>query len=448
MKKLISPIVFKNKKVLIVGFSMSNIAVLKYLVGKELALLTITDLKSENELKESVKRAQEFFPNARFVLGKHKTNDFLEADLIIRNPSVSVKSPFIKKAVDAGIAVETDVSLFFKLVPTTNIIGVTGTKGKTTTATFLAKMLSDQGFPTILAGNMGIPVMGEIDKVKKDSWICLELSSFMVESLERHKIGPRIAVYTSLFPDHLNTYKTYEDYKNSKKGLFLHQKKTDITFINRHDANLKSFVPEIPSQVLFFGYEDIPPVVNLKPEGIHYRNNIAAAFVLAKKLKLDMKKLKKTAEDFIGVEHRMEHLGIVNEVELINNSASTNPGSFLADAEIIIKKGKPVYLLAGGSDKKLDFSKMIKFINDTANIRGVVLFQGQGTDRLRKGLSPTKILGICNNMPQAFAKIMKSATKGSIVFLNPGCASFGVFKDEFDRGKQFKKEVEKLKAAA
>lgn len=439
---------FKNKKILIVGLGISNVAVAKYLADKKIVSLTITDLKKEEELREDICQIKKIFPAVRFVLSQHQIKDFLEADLIIRNPSVPIESPFIKKAIDAGVTVETDVSLFFKLAPTTNIIGVTGTKGKTTTATFLAQMLADQGFHTVLAGNMGIPMMGEIDKVAKDTWVCLELSSFMVESLGYHKISPRIAVYTNLFPDHLDKYKNFKAYKNSKKGLFLHQKKTDITLINRHDVNLKDYLREIPAQVLFFGHEDIPSDLNLKLEGIHYRNDIAAAFVLAKKLKLNMEKVKETAENFCGVEHRMEALGTINEFEFINNSASTNPGSFLADIRVMVKKRKPVFLLAGGSDKNLDFSKMVNFINEAKNVKGIVLFQGQGTDRLSKGLNPVKILGIYNSMPRAFAKIMKNATRGSIVALSPGCASFGVFNDEFDRGAQFKKEVEKLKAVA
>lgn len=439
---------FKDKHVLIVGLGISNVAVAKYLADKKLASMTITDLKPEAELREAVTEIRKNFSQAKFVLGKHKEKDFLNADLIIRNPSVPIHAPLLKRAIEAGILVETDISLFFKLSPSKNIIGVTGTKGKTTTATFLAKMLEDRGLDTVLAGNMGIPVMGKLNEVGPESWVVLELSSVMVESLDRHKISPKIAVYTNLFPDHLNQYKTFETYKNSKKGLFRHQKKADITLLNKDDKDLSEFVPEIPSRRIFYGSNALPKNIKLKLSGKHYRTNLAAAFALAKELGLDLQKLKKTAEEFSGVEHRMEHLGIINGIEFINNSAATNPGAFLADAQTLVRKNRPIFLLCGGSDKNLDLSLMAGFINRTSKIRGLALFKGEGTNRLVKMLKPRKILGIYNNMPEAFEKVTSKIGKGGLVFLNPGCASFGVFNNEFDRGNQFKEQVSKLKATA
>jgi len=470
-EKSVSPVVFKNKKVLIVGLGMSNIAVIKYLAGKGLALLTVTDLKSKNELKESVKKVQEFFPNAHFVLGEHNINDFLCADIVIRSPSILPNTRFIEKAIDAGVNVETDMSLFFKLAPTIKsmafrerktykvlersqlaggakgpyIIGITGTKGKTTTATFLAKVIVEQGFHTILAGNMGIPIMAKLEMVRPETWVVIELSSFMCGSLKRHKLSPKIAVYTNLFHDHLDKYKTFEEYKSDKKALFLNQNKTDIVLINKNDKGLQDFVQGIQSKILFFGAKDIPAHVVLKVKGPHYRNNIAAAFVLAKELNWNMNKVIASAESFIGLEHRMEQLDIINGIEFINNSAATNPGAFLADIQMIAQQKKSIFLLTGGSDKNLDFNKMADFINNTGLIKGAVLFKGSGTDRLREYLDPIKIICVCNNMPEAFAEIVKSVVRGSVVILNPGCASFGMFKNEFDRGEQFKKQVEKLK---
>ena len=445
MKESIGPIIFKNKKVLIVGLGMSNIVVTKYLADKELALLRITDLKSENELKESIKKAQEFFPSAHFTLGKHNMNDFLCSDIIVRSPSILPNTHFIQKAIDAGVDVETDMSLFFKLDPTTNIIGVTGTKGKTTTATFLAKVIAEQGFHTILAGNMGIPIMTVLEQVRPETWAVIELSSFACGSLRRHKLSPKIAVYTNLFHDHLDKYKTFGDYKDDKKALFINQNKSGIVLINKNDKGLQDFVKQIKSKILFFGTEDVPADVILKIKSPHFRSNIAAAFVLARRMNWDMDKVIKSAQDFDGLEHRMEQLGIIKGIEFINNSAATNPGAFLADIQVIVQQKKPIFLLAGGSDKNLDFNEMTNFINNTELIRGIVLFNGNGTDKLRQYLDPVKIICVCDNMPKAFAEIMNNVVKGSIVVLNPGCASFGVFKDEFDRGEQFKKQVEKLK---
>lgn len=442
-----SLITFKNKKILIVGLGISNIAVIKYLADKKLGLLTITDLKSKNELKENINTVKKIFPNAHFVLGKHNINDFISSDIVIRSPSIFLNNFFIKKAINAGVPVETDVSIFFKLISSSNTIGVTGTKGKTTTSTFLYKVISDQGFDVVLAGNMGIPIMESLEKVGPKTWVVAELSSYMCASLGRYKISPKVAVYTNLFSDHLDKYKTFEDYKNDKKALFLNQKKSDILLINKNDKELKTFIDQAKSQVLFFSKENIPNNLTLQVKGPHYRDNIASAFVLAKKLNWNMNKVKKTAKDFAGLEHRMEYLGIINQIEFINNSAATNPGAFLADMQVIIKKSKPIFLLCGGSDKNLDFKKMADLINNADLIKGLVLFNGAGTNKLCKYLNSNKIIYICTSMPRAFKKIIKKAVKKSIVILNPGCASFGVFKNEFDRGEQFKEQVRKYKKA-
>jgi len=215
--------------------------------------------------------------------------------------------------------------------------------------------------------------------------------------------------------------------------------------INKNDKGLQDFIKQIKSKILFFKSKDVPTDTILKIKSPHFRNNVAAAFVLAKQMNWDINKVIKSAQDFTGLEHRMEQLGIINGIEFINNSAATNPGAFLADIQVIVQQNKPIFLLAGGSDKKLDFNEMINFINNTELIKGVVLFKGSATDKLHERLARTKVISVCDNMPEAFTKIMENAVKESVVALNPGCASFGVFENEFDRGEQFKKQVEKLK---
>ncbi|MCG2686216.1 UDP-N-acetylmuramoyl-L-alanine--D-glutamate ligase [Candidatus Parcubacteria bacterium] len=436
---------FKGKRILIAGLGISNVEVVRYLAGRGLGSLVITDLKPEGQLRERGDEVRKVFPAAEFVLGRHREEDFLNADLIIRNPSVPLDAPPIRKAVAAGVPVETDISLFFKLCPSPNIIGVTGTKGKTTTATFLARMLEAQGFSVILAGNMGIPAFRELEKVRPDGWVVLELSSYMVESLVPHRVSPHIAVYTNIFPDHLDHYPTLAQYKNSKKALFKYQRANDLVLLNRESPALKEFVPEIKSRVVFYGADDVPEEVSLKLKGQHYRANLAAGFVLAGELGLDLVGVARTAEEFSGVEHRMEDLGWVGEIRFVNNSAATNPGAFLADLKTVVGEGPPIFLLAGGSDKNLDFAPMAEVINQTPTIEGVVLFAGAGTKRLVQLIEPEKVWGVFDNLPQAFEQIVARARRGGVVFLNPGCASFGVFEDEVDRGAQFKNQVEKLK---
>lgn len=433
-----------DKRILIHGVGMSNVAVVKYLLDAGAKNITVTDLKNPIEVGKQLKEIEKLCSNVRFVLGRHEEKDFTNCDLIVRNPSIPLNNPLLQKALNKGVLVETDVSLFFKLSPTRNIIGITGTKGKTTTATFLTKVLKDQGYDVVMAGNMGIPVMDLLKSVTSNTWCVLELSSFMVESLSFHKISPHIAVFTSLFPDHLNSYKSFEEYVNSKKGLFQYQTGGDFTFINSTDKELLKFCMEVKALCVRYSYRDIPKNTQHSFKGKHYKNILGCGFALAKYLSLDVEKVKISVAAFDGVEHRMESMGVVGRIEFINNSAATNPGAFVADINEILKFGKPVYLLAGGADKKLDMSEISEIINESKLIKGVVLFQGIASDKLKESICKRKLLAVSDSMSDAFGKIVRIAEKGdrdSFVFLNPGCASFGVFENEFDRGTQFKQAV-------
>ncbi len=436
---------FKNKKILIVGLGISNVSFIRFLADKEILELIVTDLKPAETLVENVNSVKEIFPNAKFVLGSHDEKDFDLADLIVVSPSIPRTAPLIKKAIESGKNVESDISLFFKLCPSKNIVGITGTKGKTSTAHFLYEALLEQELSAVLAGNMGIPVFDVIDNINKKSWVVMELSSYMVESLDRHKISPKYSIYTNIFPDHLNTYKSFESYKNAKKGLFLHQKQNDVTFINSDDKELMLWKAEIPSKTIFYSNKTLPKNFSPKIKGAHYRTNYGAIYELFKNVNLDLKKLKNTVENFSGVEHRMEYLGKIDGIEYYNNSAATNPGAFLADLETLLKENKPLFLLAGGATKNLDLLEMAKKINKEANVKKVALFQGKSTDELKELISRKKVLGTFGAMQEAFDAINKVASKNGIIALNPGCASFGVFTNEFDRGNQFKAQVELLK---
>lgn len=437
---------FENKSILIHGLSISNIEVIKYLKDKNIKKLTITDLKDENELAELAEEAKEIFPKAELILGEHREEDFTSCDLIIRNTSIPLSSKYLKLASEKGIPIETDISLFMKLSPSKNIIGITGTKGKTTTTFLIYEMLKDQGLNVITGGNNQIPIMGELTKVKKDTWIVIEFSSWMIESIDVYKISPRVAVYTNLLVDHINYYKTVEDYHKSKEGLFKYQTKNDLLLINAEDKKLENYTKNAKAKIIKYKKEDLPSDITLKLKGEHYRSNAAAAYVLAKELNLDLDKIENTLKNFNGVEHRMEYLGEHNNITFINNTTATNPDSFIADLKTVVKEEKSIYLLCGGADKNLDFKEMISLINNTKLVEKIALFKGEATDKLIQDVDKDKILGVFDNMSDAFKEIVKSVStdKESIVFLNPGCASFGVFKNEFDRGEQFRKKYLQL----
>ncbi|MFA6982098.1 MAG: UDP-N-acetylmuramoyl-L-alanine--D-glutamate ligase [Patescibacteria group bacterium] len=436
---------FKGKKILVHGLGISNVAVVKYLADKKAKEIRITDLKPRGELKVEIDAVLKVYPRAVFVLGEHKEEDFLGADIIIKSPSIPNSTPLIQKALEKGIPVESDVTMFLKLCPSKSTIGVTGTKGKTTTTTFVEKMLRDQGFKTVIAGNMGIPVMGELNKVTEDTWVVLELSSFMVESMDLQKISPHVAIYTNIFPDHLNKYKSFSDYKNSKKALFRYQNSNDFVLLNGKDEELKEFSAEISTRTIYYSEEGIPEGTKLKLKGVHYERDLAVSFVLARELGLDQKKVLKSAEGFAGVEYRMQNLGVIKGIEFINNTAATTPIAFLSDVPVISEHGKRFFLLGGGADKNMDYKEMISLMNSTKNLSGIAFFKGAGTDKMVGSVNKSKVLGVFDDMSEAFGKIVGIAKKGELVALCPGCASFGVFEDEFDRGAQFNTEVERFR---
>ena len=414
---------FKDKKVLVMGLGLlgGGIGVAKFFC-KQGAKVLVTDLKTRKELKESVKKLNQ----VKFVLGKHRKEDFINADLIIRNPGVPRESKYLKIAKDNNIPIKTDIDIFFDLCPGT-IIGITGTKGKSTVATLLYLFLKKKYPKTFLAGNIGISPLEVLSKINKESKVVLELSSFELENLKK---SPKIAVITALFPDHLNRYKNFKDYVDAKKSIFKYQNKNDILVLNNDDPETKKLCSEAKSKVYFF-------------KG----SNIAAAVLVAELFKISKKDIKKVLSNFKGVPHRQEFVAEKKGVKYFNDTTATNPKAVIFAIETFRKRfpKSKIILIAGGEDKKLNYRSLARNIKD--NLDYVVLFPGTASNKIKKELgsffkepSSFKV----RSMKEAVKKASALAQKGDIVLLSPGAASFNLFENEFDRGNQFVKAVKKL----
>jgi UDP-N-acetylmuramoylalanine--D-glutamate ligase len=408
---------FKDQKVVIMGLGLhgGGVGAAKFF-HQQGAKLLITDLRTKKELKDSLKKLKGL--GAEFVLGKHRKQDFTKADLIIRNPGVARESSYLKIAQDNNIPVKTEIDIFFDLCPG-QIIGVTGTKGKSTTATLIYLLLKRKYNKTFLAGNIGISALEILSKLDKKSKVVLELSSFVLENLKK---SPEIALITNLFPDHLNRYKSFKDYIEAKKSIFKYQKKNDILILNQTDPNTKKLSSQAKSKVYFF-------------KG----SNQAAAIKVAKLLKVSLRDIEKVISNFKGIPNRQEFIALKKGVRYINDTTATNPDSLIlaikrfSDANII--------LIAGGEDKKLNYKELAKEIKK--NIKHLILLPGTASQKIKKELGSFKIDSV-NSMREAVKKAKKLAKKGDTVLLSPGAASFNLFKNEFDRGKQFIKEVKAL----
>ncbi len=415
MKKL-----FKNKKIVIMGLGLlgGGVGAAKFF-HKQGAKVLVTDLKTRKELKESIKKLKKL-NRVKFVLGKHRKEDFINADLIIKNPGVFRESKYLKIAKDNNISVKTDIDIFFDLCPA-SIIGITGTKGKSTTATLIYLFLETKFPNTVLAGNIGISPLEVLGRVNKKTKVVLELSSFELEDLKK---SPHIAVITTLFPDHLNRYKNFNDYIEAKKSIFKYQKKNDILILNYNNPETRNLAKEALSKVYFFR-----------------DSNISAAVSVAKIFKIPKKNIKKVLSNFRGVPNRQELVAIKNEVKYINDTTATTPQS----AILAIKRFSTsrIILIAGGQDKKLNYKQLAKEIKK--NVEHLILLPGTASDKLKRELTETRVPAFsARSMKEAVKRARSLAQKGDIILLSPGAASFNLFENEFDRGEQFVKAIREL----
>jgi len=437
---------FKVKKILILGLGLLGRGLQDAIFFAEKgADVTVTDLKTKDQLKSTVERLQPY--PIKYSLGGHKESDILAADLIIRNAGIPQKSPFLKLAQKNKIRVDMDESLFAEYCPCP-IIGITGTRGKSTTTTLIGHMLKqlweNDKRHVYLAGNLqGEATLPLIDKATKNDLVVLELSSWQLQGFGVKKISPHISVFTNVFPDHLNSYKSMREYINDKKIIFAFQKKTDYCVTNAENNYTRHIREEIRSRVINFYKTDVPKSWHPKLIGEHNLENIAAALAVGKILGFKKEQLREPLCEFAGLEHRLELVAKVNDVAFINDTTSTTPVSGRLALNAV---NPPIILLAGGATKNLNLTEFAKAI--TKKARAVVLLEGTATDELEKKIKKygggNIIAGRFNNFEAAVRHAYGISLPGDTVLLSPGCASFGMFINEFDRGHQFKKIVKRL----
>jgi UDP-N-acetylmuramoylalanine--D-glutamate ligase len=431
--------IFKGKKVLVMGLGLNGggVGVAKFFC-KQGAEVLVTDLKTEEKLKESLQKLKDC-KKIKYALGGHREADFINADLIIKNPDVPPTSPYLEIAKRHNIAVETDVSLFFKL-SNSFIIGITGTKGKSTTSSLIYHILKSKFKRTFLAGNIGVSPLELLPNVKKGDKVVLELSSF---ELEDTKQSPNIAVITNILPDHLNRYGTMEEYINTKKIIFKYQTSKDVLVLNAEDPTTKEFVKEAASRVVLFSRPLAKPK-NFQLFGEHNLYNLAAATEVAKVLEIQQKDIDKVLKAFKGVSNRQEFVRELNGVKYFNDTTATMPDAVIAAIKTFSQEfsNGRLILICGGQNKGLEYEELAEEIKK--NVDAIVMLPGTASERIEKLLGIEKINGV-SSMQEAVAMAQKLAKPGDVVVLSPAAASFNLFKNEFDRGNQFVEAVKKLK---
>lgn len=432
----------KNKKIALLGFGIENQALLKYLAAKKLNCeITICDYRPS--IKDFFKLKLPKAIKLDWKLGKGFDSGLEVFDFMFRSPGWPTFCPGITEALKHGAILYSPMKLFFDLCPTKNLVGVTGTKGKGTTASLIQAILKEGRKKAWLAGNIGVAPFEFIRKIKKTDWVALELSSFHLEDLH---LSPRISVITNLFPEHLqaadphnpNYHKSLLGYYKAKENIFLHQGRTGNLIAN---ASLKNKILKAKpkGKVFFFTKSNLPS----RLVGGHNKENIAAAEIVAKLAGVKIKDIKKAVAKFKGLEHRLELVKEKNKVKYYNDTFATTPESTMT---AINSFAGPVILLAGGAEKNSDFKKLARVIK--AKVKKVILLEGSATPRLKKELLkagfPLSNMHNALNINQAVGQAVKCAQPGDIVLLSTACASFGMFKNYKERGKFFKEEVKKI----
>lgn len=432
---------FKGKKVTLMGLGLLGRGIGDARFFAEAgAELIITDLKTEQDLAQSIAKLTGF-PNITYHLGGHRMEDFEGRDLILKAPNAPLDSPFIAHGREQGIPIEMDAALFSKLSSATTV-GITGTRGKSTTTHLISEMAKAAGTGTadrniFLGGNerdtATLPLLGE---AKDNDLVILELDSWQLQGFEEDKISPHIAVWTNFMPDHMNYYHGNMDrYFQDKAAIARFQRSGDF-FIAPQDIKERIKARFGPLAGRSIEPTPLPATWRIALPGEHNRANAAAAAAAARCLGISDDIIKGALERFSGLPGRMELLGEKHGIAFYNDSNSTTPDAGIAALKALGGMHRPIVLIAGGSDKELDFGTFAREIEQSA--KSVILFNGKATDKIAALLPKKLISATASTMRDACIAAMTSASSGDAILLSPGATSFGLFKNEYDRGDQFK----------
>lgn len=401
--------------------------------------------------------------NVRMLTGTRYLENLSRFDVIFRSPGIHYLNPEIKKAEQAGSLITSPTQIFFeelisfKLKAKSSypkIIGVTGTKGKGTTTTLIYNILRASGFKTLLAGNIGTPMLSELSKAKKMDYIVLELSSFQLHDLN---ISPDLAVILDITPDHLDVHKNFGEYSGAKANIARFQNKSGKVFFfpgnkpSTAAARLSKGVRVPVSRTVspYFKRSE------LKILGSHSFANANIAATVARLAGAPKEVIRKTVLAFKGIEHRLELVRTIRQttndkqslIHFYNDSAGTNPETAAA---AIKSFAIPTVLIAGGKNKGLNYSALAKALK-SSTCRAVVLF-GENKQKIREQIKSSKIpSGMGTTLPYTLsrayhtAQIIARKSQEVAVIFSPASASFDMFADYVDRGRQFKKAVKALR---
>lgn len=403
--------------------------------------VTVSDLRTAEQLVGTVERLVNL-DGVTLHLGEHRESDFLEADLIVVNPAVRPGHPLVEEARRRGVSITSEIALFWQRCRG-RIAGVTGTNGKSTTTRLLHHLLQSEGQRCWLGGNIGGSLLPDVDRIARNDWTVLELSSFQLAALDEVRVSPEIAVVTNFAPNHLDWHGTLDAYRHAKQTILRWQRPGDVAVLNGCDV-VGSW--DTRGARRLFSVDDLPGGWdrggNPSLKGAHQQQNAAAAVVAARAMGVSEAAILRGLETFVGLPHRLRLAGTREGRRWYDDSASTTPESTLA---ALASFNEPVVLLVGGADKGVDLSALAEGI--AASAKAAILL-GAVAGQLQKLLEPRvasaragsgvlQSVNVAGSLAEAVEQALAGSVPGDVVLLSPGCASYGWFANYVERGLAF-----------
>jgi UDP-N-acetylmuramoylalanine--D-glutamate ligase len=431
----------KGKRVTVAGLGRfgGGTAVTKWLVEQGAKVL-VTDRDPAEKLAASVAELDGLPVELR--LGEHRVEDFTNTDLLVASPAIPLTNQYVVAAKGAGVPVTTEVRLFIERCPAT-IVAVTGTKGKSTTTTLLAKMLS-QKFQTWLGGNIGKSLLADLPRIETHDIVVLELSSFMLEYLRPMRWSPHIAVVTNLSVDHLDWHGSEAAYLESKKAILEFQRRDDYAIVNENDEASIRLAESTPAKVEFFGTHARKPFA-LRLPGEHNQSNAQAAFTAAYCLGITFNEAQAAVRDFTGLPHRLELVHEEHGIRYYNDSIATIPDAAIAALDSFPEGS--VIQIVGGYDKKIPMDEMCSELAGRAKAVLTIGTTGAVLAQATRSHNASATVHECGELKRAVELAQQLAGPGDNVVLSPGCASYDQFVNFEQRGEAFKLLVRRTAAS-
>ncbi len=448
----------KNKRVLVVGLGKSGLAAALFLRDRG-ARVTVSDTRSAAALAKDIPALLD--AGIMVESGGHGLLTFRRQDLIVVSPGVPLDTPEVAQAIGFGLPVIGELELASRFLEG-KVVAITGSNGKTTTTTLVGKIFADARLPTLVGGNIGLPVIDLIPEAKAETWSVLEVSSFQLETTVEFR--PNIALVLNITPDHLDRHKTFEAYAAAKARITAQQTNDDVLVLNAEDKPTQMVAAKTKAQIFWFSGvrrikqgafvhgesifwlakeggtpEPVMPIAEITLRGSHNVENVLAAVCAGKLAGISSESIRASVATFHAVEHRLEPVRTLHGVTYFNDSKATNVDATL---KALASFPSGVHLILGGKDKASDYTQLAPLLRE----RAVAVYTiGSAAEKIERELAGVVKIVTAGTLKSAVESASAAATSGEVVLLAPACSSFDQFENYEHRGRVFRECVTALK---